>query len=79
MWSTRDNDASLIAAEVYPRLVCGSAPDSTMAGHALHHAVKRLCEKGPCIPAFLSWVPLGSKRPYRISYVMIFCGRYDEK
>jgi CHAT domain-containing protein len=61
MWSIRDNDAPLIAGEVYPRLVCGPVPDSTMAAHALHHAVKRLrgeLEKsGTRSRAFLSWVP----------------------
>ena len=59
MWSIRDNDAPLIAAEVYPCLVCGPAPDSTMAAHALHHAVKKLREKLEKTgnPAFLSWVP----------------------
>jgi CHAT domain-containing protein len=59
MWSIRDNDAPLIAGEVYPRLVSGPAPDSTMAAHALHHAVKRL--RGELqktgSPGFLSWVP----------------------
>jgi CHAT domain-containing protein len=59
MWSIRDKDAPLIAGEVYPRLVSGPAPDSTMAAHALHHAVKRLRgelgETGS--RAFLSWVP----------------------
>jgi CHAT domain-containing protein len=56
MWSIGDYDAPLIAGEVYPRLVCGPAPDSTMAAHALHHAVKRLREKLGN-RAFLSWVP----------------------
>jgi len=59
MWSIGDNDAPLIAGGVYPRLLCGPAPDSTMAAHALHHAVKELRKKleKPGSPAFLSWVP----------------------
>jgi len=59
MWSIRDNDAPLIAGEVYPHLLCGPVPDSTMAAHALHHAVKQLrrkLEKNGS-SAFLSWVP----------------------
>jgi CHAT domain-containing protein len=59
MWSIKDDDAPLIAREVYPRLICGPLPDSSQAAHALHHAVKRLrdeLEKSG-EPSFLSWVP----------------------
>ena len=56
MWSIGDKYAPMITGEVYPRLVCGPAPDSTMAAHALHHAVKQLRGKTGD-PGFLSWVP----------------------
>jgi len=59
MWSIGDNDAPLIADEVYSHLRCGAGPNSTMAAHALHHAVKKLRKKleKAGSPAFLSWVP----------------------
>jgi CHAT domain-containing protein len=59
MWSIKDDDAPLIAGEVYPRLVSEPVPDSAMAAHALHDAVKCLREKleETGNPAFLSWVP----------------------
>jgi CHAT domain-containing protein len=60
MWSIYDNDAPLVAGEVYQHLVCGPTPDSTMAAYALHHAVKRLRGelelKTTRSYAFLSWV-----------------------
>ncbi|KIM86572.1 hypothetical protein PILCRDRAFT_815805 [Piloderma croceum F 1598] len=59
MWSIMDDDAPLVAAEVYFHLVCGPQPDSTRAAHALHHAVRHLREKleESGKPSFLSWVP----------------------
>jgi CHAT domain-containing protein len=59
MWSIKDDDAPLIAREVYPRLICGPLPDSSQAAHALHHAVKRLRDEleQSGEPSFLSWVP----------------------
>ena len=59
MWSIGDNDAPLIAGEVYQRLLCGPTPDSSLAAHALHHAVKELRKKleQTGSPGFLSWVP----------------------
>jgi len=55
----RDADAPLIVGEVYSRLLSGSAPDSTMAAHALHHAVKQLRERleKHGSPSSFSWVP----------------------
>jgi CHAT domain-containing protein len=59
MWSIMDDDAPIIASEVYSHLVCGTKPDSTRAAHALYHAVKRLREQQDDSkkPAFFSWVP----------------------
>ena len=59
MWSIKDDDAPLIVAEVYHHLVSGLKPDSSRAAHALHYAVKHLCEqiKGSEQPSFFSWVP----------------------
>jgi CHAT domain-containing protein len=59
MWSIMDEDAPLVATEVYSHLVQGPEPDSTRAAHALHHAVRRLREKleESGKPSFLSWVP----------------------
>jgi CHAT domain-containing protein len=59
MWSIMDEDAPLVATEVYAHLVHDAEPDSTRAAHALHHATKclrkQLKESGK--PSFLSWVP----------------------
>jgi CHAT domain-containing protein len=59
MWSIMDDDAPLVAAEVYSHLIRDSEPDSTQAAYALHHAVRclreQLEESGQ--PSFLSWVP----------------------
>ncbi|KIM72304.1 hypothetical protein PILCRDRAFT_81996 [Piloderma croceum F 1598] len=59
MWSIMDDDAPLVAAEVYSHLIHGSEPNSTQAAHALHHAVQRLREhlEESGKPSFLSWVP----------------------
>jgi tetratricopeptide (TPR) repeat protein len=59
MWSIMDEDAPLVAAEVYSHLVQGQEPDSTRAAHALHHAVRHLREKleESGKSSFLSWVP----------------------
>ncbi|KAF8604308.1 hypothetical protein BDV93DRAFT_606014 [Ceratobasidium sp. AG-I] len=56
MWSIRDEDAPLVAQEVYARLLEGGKPDSRRAAKALHMAVGRLREEvGE--KAFTSWVP----------------------
>ncbi|KAF8604318.1 hypothetical protein BDV93DRAFT_555591 [Ceratobasidium sp. AG-I] len=56
MWSIRDEDAPLVAEEVYASLLEGGEPDSRRAGRALHAAVERLREKvGE--KEFASWVP----------------------
>ncbi|KAF8604306.1 hypothetical protein BDV93DRAFT_522431 [Ceratobasidium sp. AG-I] len=56
MWSIRDEDAPLIAEEVYAKLLEGEIPDSGRAAKALHMAVKGLREKvGE--KEFTSWVP----------------------
>ncbi|KAF8594676.1 TPR-like protein [Ceratobasidium sp. AG-I] len=56
MWSIQDEDAPLVAEEVYARLLEGEKPDSRRAAKALHIAVERLREKvGE--KAFTSWVP----------------------
>ncbi|KAF8604315.1 hypothetical protein BDV93DRAFT_575046 [Ceratobasidium sp. AG-I] len=56
MWSIRDEDAPLIAEEVYAQLLEGGKPDSRRAAKALHMAVERLREKvGE--KAFTSWIP----------------------
>ena len=56
MWSIKDEDAPMIASEVYSRLIDGPSPDSSRAAHALHHAVKVLRDQlGE--DSFLSWVP----------------------
>ena len=59
MWSIMDDDAPLVAAEVYSHLIRSTKPDSTRAAHALHHAVKQLREQleGDGKSSFLSWVP----------------------
>jgi CHAT domain-containing protein len=61
MWSIKDNDAPLVANEVYRHFNCDSSPDSSRAAHALHHAVKKNrdklgTERGP-ESTFSSWVP----------------------
>jgi len=58
MWSIEDINAPFIADKMYTHL-CEAGPDSTMAAHALHHAVKQLRKKleKPGSPAFLSWIP----------------------
>ncbi|KAF8604305.1 TPR-like protein [Ceratobasidium sp. AG-I] len=56
MWSIRDEDAPLVAGEVYTKLLEGGKPDSRRAAKALHMAVERLREKvGE--KEFVSWVP----------------------
>jgi CHAT domain-containing protein len=63
MWSIGDQDAPLIAKEVYDRLTDCPLPDSTRAAHALHHAVKALRDKleksgrTSEMARFISWVP----------------------
>jgi CHAT domain-containing protein len=59
MWSIMDNDAPLVAKEVYSHLVRDEEPDSTRAAHGLHHAVRRLREQleESGNSSFLSWVP----------------------
>jgi len=41
-WSIMDDDAPLVVAEIYSRLVRDPELDSTGAAHSLHHAVRRL-------------------------------------
>lgn len=56
MWSVMDQDAPLIAKEVYARLLEGGAPDSRKAAEGLHAAVQTLrAEVGN--NAFMRWVP----------------------
>ncbi|KAF8604310.1 TPR-like protein [Ceratobasidium sp. AG-I] len=56
MWSIRDEDAPLVAEEVYVQLLEGGKPDSRRAAGALHKAVERLREEvGE--KAFALWVP----------------------
>lgn len=59
MWSIKDDDAPLVADEVYRSLASGSQPDSIKAAHALHLAVQRLRKEleGGGKEAFLSWIP----------------------
>jgi CHAT domain-containing protein len=61
MWSIMDDDAPLVAGEVYSHLVRGQHLDSTRAAYALHHAVRRLRdrleESGDGPSSFASWVP----------------------
>lgn len=59
MWSIKDDDAPLVAEEVYQYLVHDPEPDSTGAAHALHHAIRCLREQleKSGEPSFLSWVP----------------------
>jgi CHAT domain-containing protein len=59
MWSIMDDDAPLVAEEVYSRLVRGPEPNSAQAAHALHHAVRRLREQleESGKPSFLFWIP----------------------
>ncbi|KIM79026.1 hypothetical protein PILCRDRAFT_574232 [Piloderma croceum F 1598] len=59
MWSIMDEDAPVVACEVYSHLVRDPQLSSTRAAHALHHAVKclrdQLEESGKS--SFTSWVP----------------------
>ena len=59
MWSIMDNDAPLVAEQVYQHLFHDPEPDSTGAAHALHHAIRHLHEQlqKSGEPSFLSWVP----------------------
>lgn len=56
MWSIKDNDAPLIAEEVYSRLLKGGRPNATLAASALQDAVKVL-RNTIGDTSFLSWVP----------------------
>jgi CHAT domain-containing protein len=40
MWSIKDNDAPLVADEVYAHLLKDNQPNRTCVAHALHHAVQ---------------------------------------
>jgi CHAT domain-containing protein len=59
MWSIMDEDAPVVACEVYSHLVRDPELSSTRAAHALHHAVRclrdQLEESGKS--SFTSWVP----------------------
>ena len=53
-WSIRDDDAPMIAQEVYSRMFKDGKPNRKEAAYALHEAVKLLRESGAeCV----SWVP----------------------
>jgi hypothetical protein len=54
MWSIKDDDAPLVADEVYARLFMDRQPDHTQAAYALHHAVQQLRQQNA---SFASWVP----------------------
>jgi len=56
MWSIKDDDAPVIADQVYSDLFNDAKPDSTKAAVALHHAVKLLRRQNGDSD-FLSWVP----------------------
>jgi hypothetical protein len=45
MWSIKDEDALLVAKEVYARLLKGSAPDSGYAAKAPHAVTECLRDK----------------------------------
>jgi CHAT domain-containing protein len=54
MWSIKDQDAPLVADEVYACLFMDKQPDHTQAAYALHHAVRQLRQQNV---SFASWVP----------------------
>lgn len=56
MWSVMDDDAPVIAKEVYARILEGGRPDSRKAAEALHSAVQTLRAKVGD-NAFMRWVP----------------------
>ena len=56
MWSIEDDDAPLIANEVYSHLLANNIPDSKKTACALHVAMKSLHEKYNGT-SFASWVP----------------------
>lgn len=56
MWSIGDEDAPLVAEEVYGHLFEGGVPDPRRAAVALHKATERLREKVG-IRALVKWVP----------------------
>lgn len=56
MWSIGDNDAPVVAEEVYAYLLKGRRMERWREAYALHHALNRLREKvGE--EAFVKWVP----------------------
>jgi CHAT domain-containing protein len=55
LWSIMDDDAPLVAENVYLHLCNNGSPDSSQAAHALHTAVAHLRMKDE--QNFLSWVP----------------------
>jgi CHAT domain-containing protein len=56
MWSIKDEDAPVVAASFYSRLLEGGVPDSQKAARALHDAVTRLRDKVGD-KSFARWVP----------------------
>ncbi|QRV99312.1 CHAT domain protein [Ceratobasidium sp. AG-Ba] len=56
MWSIRDEDAPLVAEEVYVHMLKGDAPNSRRAARALHRAVEKL-RTTIGEQEFMSWIP----------------------
>ena len=58
MWSIMDEDAPIIAEEVYKYMLSDGVPDSGRAAYALHHAIKAFRQqRGDLEKSLLSWVP----------------------
>ena len=59
MWSIMDEDAPIIAEEVYKYMLRDGVPDSSRAAYALHHATKAFQQqqRGDVEKSLLSWVP----------------------
>ncbi|KAH9933736.1 CHAT domain-containing protein [Fomitopsis serialis] len=58
MWSIMDDDAPIIANEVYKYLLKDVKPDSSKAAYALHHAIQEFQQQyGNTEKSLLSWVP----------------------
>ncbi|KAG8796040.1 hypothetical protein FRC12_005830 [Ceratobasidium sp. 428] len=56
MWSIKDQDAPIVAGEVYKCMLEGGVPDSRKAAKALHRAVKHL-QDAIGVNEFARWVP----------------------
>ena len=58
MWSIMDEDAPIIAEEVYKYMLSDGVPDSGRAAYALHHAIKAFRQqRGDLEKSLLLWVP----------------------